>query len=99
MRLGFARLDWLAARHLECRLGLPPGLRRFARQTARDGSSAAGAAGEELLDDPVLERVERHNHEAATRFEQKLGGEKCARELAKLVIDGDPQRLKGARRG
>ena len=57
--------------------------------------SAARAADQELLDDPVLERVERHNREAPAGLQKPLGSAEPTREFAKLVVDRDAQSLKG----
>ena len=70
-----------------------PGNRREA------GSPAARAEAEELLDDPVLERVERHHREAPAGLDEPLGGAKPAHEFAQFVVDRDAQRLEGACRG
>src|SRR5207249_10645913 len=54
---------------------------------------------QELLHDPVLERVERDDAEAALRPEELQGGRQGPLERAELVVDVDPQGLEDALRG
>src|SRR5262245_28289196 len=68
------------------------------RQMARAVRLRFRALLEELLDQPVFERVEGYDHEAPARREHALGGGKRAGKLAQLVVDVDAQRLEGARR-
>src|SRR5690606_29104743 len=56
------------------------------------------AVGDELLHDPVFERMKGDDHQPAARLERALGCEKSATELAQLVVDEDAQALKRARR-
>jgi hypothetical protein len=66
---------------------------------ARAAGGAAGADGEELLHDPVLERMKRHDREPPAGAQHALGGVERAHELAELVVDGDAQALEHAGRG
>ncbi len=59
----------------------------------------AAACGKECLDDAILERMEGDYDQTPRRREHALGGEEAARQFGKLVIDENPQRLKGAGRG
>src|SRR6266545_6124632 len=54
---------------------------------------------EELLRDPVLERVERDDRETSAGTEDANGGLEALLKILELTIDGDPQRLEHARRG
>src|SRR4051794_7215565 len=54
---------------------------------------------EKSFDDPVFETVEADDDEPAARLQQSFGRRKTARQLAKLIVDVDSQRLKGSRRG
>ena len=53
-------------------------------------------AAQELLDDPVLERVERDHAEPAAGPQHLERGGQRALERAELVVDLDPQRLEDA---
>ena len=55
-------------------------------------------AGDEGLDDPVLERVEADDDEAPARREQRERRAQGLLELRELGIDENPKRLKRARR-
>ena len=66
-------------------------------QMARDAAAAA-ALGEKRLDDAVLERMERHDHQPAAGLEHALGRGRAGGELAQLVVDEDAQRLERAGR-
>src|SRR4029079_11264172 len=50
-----------------------------------------------LLDDPVLERLERDDREAATRPQQRHGRDETLLKVRELVIDRDAQRLEDTR--
>ena len=56
------------------------------------------AATQELLHLPIFERVERDNNKSAAGRQYLLGGGEPACDLAKLVIDRDPQPLEGTGR-
>src|SRR5688572_16438725 len=60
---------------------------------------SAACVRQVTLDDAVLERVEGHDDEAATRLEAALRRGKRIHELTKLVIHINAQRLENARRG
>src|SRR5437867_3185271 len=51
--------------------------------------AALGAVGEEALDAPVLERVERDRREAPARRERLPRQRQRGVELCELVVDGD----------
>ena len=68
------------------------------RAVARAAGGAPGAGREELLDDPVLERMEGHDHEPPAGLQHPLGRVQRAHEFAEFVIDGDAQRLEHPRR-
>src|SRR5262245_11775970 len=55
--------------------------------------AAAGrcALREEILDDAIFERMERHHYEPSAGLEYLLGGGKRALELVELFIDQDTQ--------
>ena len=53
---------------------------------------------EELLGDPVLERVERDDREATAGAQRAHGGPQALLKILELVVDDDAQRLKDARR-
>ena len=52
---------------------------------------------EVLLDDPVLERVERDDREAAARPQKREGGREALAQVRELVVHRDAQRLEDAR--
>src|SRR5207237_75547 len=60
--------------------------------------AAAFLVAQEVLDDPILERVERDHGETTARPEHLECGGKCGLERAQLVVDGDAQRLEHALR-
>ena len=79
---------------------------RLARQVAQHGlvaavadrelrraGAAAGLGAEVLLDDPVLERVEADDGDAASGPEHPHRRRERCFERAELVVDRDPQRL------
>ena len=66
---------------------------------ARWRRRAARAGAHEFLDRAVLQRMERHHGEAATRRQHLLGSGEAAFELAQFVVDRDAQRLEDARGG
>ena len=53
---------------------------------------------EELLRDPVLERVEGDDREATAGAQRAHGGLKALLKILELMVDGDAQRLEDARR-
>ena len=55
----------------------------------------AASRGQELLHDPVLERMERHHRQAAAWTQQGFRCSQRPLQLAELVIDVDAKRLKG----
>ena len=61
--------------------------------------AAPRTSREELLDDPILERMEGHHGEPPAGLEQPLGRDKAAKQLAELVVDRDAQGLEGPGRG
>ena len=69
------------------------------RAWTRAAAGAAGAFGQEVLDDAVFQRMERHDGETAFGLKHAFGGIESALEFAKLIVHGDAQRLEGARRG
>ena len=54
--------------------------------------------GDELLHDPVFQRVERDNDQPPAGLECALGCKECTGEFAQFVIDEDAQALERARR-
>jgi hypothetical protein len=64
---------------------------------ARGARGRSAAAAQELLDPPILERMERNYREPPAWGEQPLSRSETAIEFAELVIDSDPQRLKRPR--
>ena len=54
---------------------------------------------EELLRDPVLERVEGDDRETAAGAQRAHGGLEALLKILELVVDGDAQRLEHPRRG
>jgi hypothetical protein len=64
------------------------------------GRTDAGARlpDEELLSDPVLERVERDDRETPSGTKDPNGGLEALLEILELAIDRDAQRLEDARR-
>jgi hypothetical protein len=52
-----------------------------------------------LLDNSIFKRVEADNRQPATLAHQHNCLRQRSSETAKLVVDGDAQRLKDARRG
>ena len=62
----------------------------------RGGGHAA--RGEKALGDAVLQRMEGDDGEPALRLEQMLGGAQAPRELEKLLIEIEAERLEGPRR-
>ena len=56
------------------------------------------ARGEKALGDAVFERMEGDDGEPALRRKQMLGGAQAPRELEKLLIEIEAERLKGPRR-
>src|SRR5262245_18790415 len=69
------------------------------RQMARAVGLRRRSLPEEAFDQSVLERMERDDDEASSWRQHALGCAKAARQLEKLVVDVDAQRLEGARRG
>jgi hypothetical protein len=65
---------------------------------ARGAGPRTAALLEEGLDLPVFERVKGNHGERAARREQAFGGAEAAAQFADLVVDVDPDRLKGAGR-
>ena len=59
---------------------------------------ATAALPQKGFDPGVFERMKRDDREAAARHQQPLGRGEAPVELAELVIDRDPQGLKGAGR-
>src|SRR5687767_8089876 len=53
---------------------------------------------EELLGDPVLERVEGDDRETTAGTQRAHGGFEALLKILELVVDGDAQRLEDARR-
>src|SRR5262245_15205449 len=72
---------------------------RLRRQVARSRRRRTGAPREEMLHEPVLERVEGDEDEAATGSQDALGGAETGGELAELIVDVHAQRLERARGG
>src|SRR5581483_6525832 len=70
------------------------GPRQMTRWLCRRGAPA----GEEPLDDAVLERMEGDDDKPSARLQQALGGGKSASKLTKFVIEIDSERLEGPRR-
>ena len=68
---------------------------RADRQVGR-ADAALRAVGEEALDAPVLQRVERDRGEPAGRAQQLPGERERLVELVELAVDRDPDRLEGA---
>ena len=90
--LGIVGLERTAGEALEgC------GRRHRLRQMARAVLGTA-PGGQEVLHDPVFERMERDHHQPAARREDALRGGQPLRELAELVVDVEAQRLERARR-
>src|SRR5437899_5405843 len=54
---------------------------------------------EELLDDPILERMERDHHDPPTGAEDAHGRRESVLEVRELVVDRDAESLEDARRG
>src|SRR6476646_5973097 len=79
----------------ETRRGPGAGLRR---QVARAVRLRLRAVLEELLDQPILQRVEGDDEEAPAGREHALGGGEGLGQLTQLVVDVDAQRLERARR-
>ena len=69
------------------------------RQVARARGRRTGTAGEELLHQPVLERVEGDDEKPAAGSQHTLGGAEPGCKLAQLVVDVHAQRLERARGG
>ena len=65
---------------------------------ARRLGGRGAAAGKKPLGDAVLERMEGDDDEPASGLEQALGGGQASGELAKLIVEIEPERLEGARR-
>src|SRR5208337_747334 len=61
-------------------------------------SRLPGTLRQEGFHDPVFERMERHDHQPASRLENLLGRTETGEELCKLVVDEDAQCLKGSGR-
>jgi len=61
-------------------------------------NAVARFAREELFDDPILERVERNDRQAASRLEDLSRAGERRREVGELVVHGDAQRLEAPRR-
>jgi len=62
------------------------------------GRGGLASHRQEILDDAVLERMERDDDEPAAGRKQALGRNEPVREAAKLVVDEDAQRLERAGR-
>ena len=92
--LGRARPDRPALDRAQLRLVAADADREVGRARA-----AALLLAQELLDDPVLERVERDHREPAARPEHLERRGQRRRERAELVVHRDPQRLEDALRG
>ena len=60
-------------------------------------NTVARFTDEELLRDPVLERVEGDDRETTAGAQRAHGGLEALLEILELVIDGDAQRLEDAR--
>ncbi len=60
------------------------------------GQTQPGALGEELLDRPILERVEGDRAEATAERKHVPGRRQRVLERVELAVDGDPDRLEGA---
>ena len=60
-------------------------------------NAVARFAREELFDDPVLERVEGDDGQAASRLEDPERAGERGREVRELVVHGDTQRLEDSR--
>ena len=71
---------------------------RHVRRMARGAALAARALGEEILDDAVFERMEGHRDQPPAGAQDGFGRRQPGDQLAQLVIDEQPQRLKAARR-
>nr|RAV91232.1 hypothetical protein DBT45_09165 [Aerococcus tenax] len=69
------------------------------RHEAVGARRASRARGEKALHDPVFERMESDGGKTPALAEQRLGAREPMSKLAKLVIDENPERLKGPRRG
>src|SRR5215831_903360 len=82
-------------KELETGLGTRPSLRR---QMAGGVRLRCRSFPEKALDQPVLERMERDDDKASLRGQHALGCGEAPRQLGKLVVDVDAQRLEGARR-
>src|SRR5688572_28057080 len=80
----------------ETRRRMPGGL---LRQVARARGRRAGAPREEMLHQPILERVERDDEKPAAGSQHTLGGGEPGCKLAELVVDVHAQRLERARGG
>ena len=74
----------------QLRLGMVPA---YADRQLGRAHAAAGTLGEESLDAPVLERVERDRREPAAGPEHLPHRRQRRVELEQLVVDRDPQRL------
>ena len=57
-----------------------------AGRMARGARRRVAALGEELLDDAVFQRMERHDGQPAPRLQNLLGGRQPALEFAQFVI-------------
>ena len=72
-------------------------VRRLGRERRAAVDLGPALARDEGLDDPVLERMEADDDEAAARREQRERRVQGLLELLKLGVDENPKRLKRAR--
>src|SRR5262245_7051517 len=82
-RLPLTRSDRALRQHLE-RWSCMAELRLMPRAAAR-----ARTIGEERLDDAVLQRMERHDHQPSAGFQDLFGREQRVLQLVELFIDED----------
>ncbi len=66
------------------------------RQVARLGGTALVGI-EEAFDDAIFERMEADDGKDAALAQQTLGGKEAFDELVEFAVDGNAQRLEGAR--
>ena len=66
------------------------------RQVARARRQLAAARGEEALDDPVFQRMEGDDDEAAAGPQQPLGRMQRLDQFVEFAVHMDAQRLEGA---